>query len=104
MSGGPPRSFGRAREQEQVEAPKSAEAPAVQVPGGLRLVDGRLVLEVDLVPVIAPEVLQEMYDQVRDVVALAVADGFAAATGQEQRDVDDVLLPSGDTEPDPGPS
>jgi hypothetical protein len=101
---GSPRSFGRAHQEQPVEAPK--EHPAVQVPGGLRLVDGRLVLEVDLIPLVPEEVLQAMYDQVRDVVALAVADGFAAATGQERKDVDELLPPAAaePAEPEPGPA
>lgn len=102
MSSWPPRSFGAPRDEGKVEAPKPGDEPAVQVPGGLRLVDGRLVLEVDLVPLIADQVLQKLYDQVRDVVALAVADGFAAATGQERKDVDE-LLPQETAAEEPGP-
>lgn len=94
MSGPGPRSFGRAQKEEPVEKPKPEENPAVQIPGGLRLVEGRLVLEVDLIPLVPDEILQAMYDQVRDVVALAVADGFAAATGQERKDVDELLPPA----------
>lgn len=77
-----PNSFGRRPPDDRVEKPEPDKAKPVEIAGGLRVVDGRLVVDVDARVVVPDEVLQGLYDQIRDVVALAVADGFAAATGQ----------------------
>lgn len=95
MSSGP-RSFGRAREEEPVQAPEQS-GPAM-VSGGLRVVDGKLLLDVEVNLLVTDEVLQGVYDQVREVIALAAADGLTAAAGLRLRGVDEVL---GEPEPEP---
>lgn len=86
---GPPASFGRTPPEDVVEKPDGPKT--VEVPGGLKVVDGRLVVEVATRLLLPDEALQDLYDHVRDVVAIAVADGFAAAAGRPAREVDEVV-------------
>lgn len=99
---GVPASFGRRPPPEVVEKPEPDKPKSVEIAGGLRVVDGRLVVDVDARVAVPDEVLQGLYDQIRDVVALAVADGFAAATGRPQQDVDELLPPGAGEEPEGG--
>jgi hypothetical protein len=90
-----PRSFGRPRVEEPVVAP---EKPAVA--GPVQVVDGKLVLQADLQLVLPDSMLQGLYEQIRDVVALATADGMSIALGRPLEDVDG----QGDGEPPVAPA
>jgi hypothetical protein len=66
--GGLPSSFGRPEpEPEEVEVP--------ELPGGLQVRDGRLVLPIQAELVINATVGQAWYDQMRELTRLAVIDG-----------------------------
>lgn len=84
--GGPPASFGRAVPEDPIEV------PAAERPSPVRAQDGKVVLEVGADLVLSEESSQRFYDQVRSLVELAVADGFAAGLAQQDGD------PGGDDE------
>lgn len=81
---GPPSSFGRPVQVEPVQAPVDVPAQIGGLP--FRVVNGRLVLEVDVQLVVGQESAQAFYDEVRQLTVLAMSDGLSTVLGRKAGD------------------